>query len=107
MPRRKRQYTGPYKIPDSDEEFPSLELAERALDRRQLERQQAERKLDWDTGRQLERKDAEIMWLKSSLVTLSTLAKSDNSPLTLDQVAVICDRALARYSPPTDTGSVT
>lgn len=71
------------------------------------ERAQADREFDWQTGRELERKDAEIMWLKSSLVTLATLAKADKSPLTLDQVAVICDRALARYSPPTDTGSAT
>lgn len=61
------------------------------------ERTQADREFDWQTGRELERKDAEIMWLRSSLVSLWTLAAAENSPLTLDQVVVICKHTLEKY----------
>ena len=50
---------------------------------------------------ELERKDAEIMWLRSSLVSLWTLAEAENSPLTLAQVAVICKHTLEKYPAPT------
>ena len=55
---------------------------------------QAEREADWDIGRQLERRDAELMRYKSALVSLLTLAEADPSPLTNQQVAVICKHVL-------------
>lgn len=44
-----------------------------------------------------ESKDAEIDWLKSSIVSLLTLADAKDSPLTNAQVATICRHTLARY----------
>lgn len=61
------------------------------------ERTQNDREFDWQTGRELERKDAEIAWYRSSLVSLLTLADADKSPLTLSQVAVICKHTLDKY----------
>lgn len=53
-------------------------------------RTQQDRDDDLQIGRDLERKDAEIAWLRSSLVALLTLAEADPSPLTNKQVATIC-----------------
>lgn len=60
-------------------------------------RTQADREFDWATGRELERKDAEIMWLRSSLVSLLTLAEAEPSPLTNAQVATICRVTLDKH----------
>lgn len=48
---------------------------------------------------ELERKDAEIAWLKSSLVSLLILAEAEQSPLTNAQVASICRTTLNKFSP--------
>ena len=58
---------------------------------------QAERELDWATGRELERKDAAIAWLRSSVVSLLTLAEAKPSPLTNEQVASICRVTLSKF----------
>jgi len=55
---------------------------------------------DLEMGKQLARKDAEIMWLRSSLVSLWTLARAENSPLTNSQVEIICKHMLDKYPPP-------
>lgn len=62
-------------------------------------RTQADRDFDLETGRDQERKDAEIEWLKSSLVSLMTLAEANPSPLTNAQVALICRVTLSKYPP--------
>lgn len=62
-----------------------------------MARTQADRAFDWETGRELERKDAEIDWLRSSLVSLLTLAEAQPSPLTNEQVASICRMALSKF----------
>lgn len=61
------------------------------------ERTQADRDFDLESGRELERRDAEIAWLKSSVVSLLILAEAENSPLTNAQVAIICKHTLAKY----------
>lgn len=61
------------------------------------DRTQADREFDWSTGRELERKDAEIEWLRSSLVALLTLAEAQPSPLTNNQVASICRVTLSKF----------
>lgn len=63
-------------------------------------RTQQDRDFDLSTGRDLERKDAEIDWLKSSLVSLLVLAEADPSPLTNKQVATICRVTLDKYALP-------
>ena len=63
------------------------------------ERTQEDRYLDLEMGKQLERKDAEIMWLRSSLVSLWVLARAENSPLTNAQVEIICKHMLDKYPP--------
>ena len=47
---------------------------------------------------QFDRKDAEIMWLRSALATLMLLAETQNPQLTMDQVACCCRVALSKYS---------
>jgi hypothetical protein len=39
----------------------------------------------------------QITWLRSSLVSLWTLAEAENSPLTLEQVAMICKHTLNKF----------
>lgn len=63
-------------------------------------RTQADRDFDLETGRDLERRDAEIAWLKSSLVSLMTLAEANPSPLTNAQVASICKVTLSKFPSP-------
>lgn len=41
--------------------------------------------------------EREIEWLRSSLVSLLTLAEAENSPLTNKQVASICKVALNKH----------
>lgn len=61
------------------------------------ERTQADREFDWETGRELERKDAEIAWLRSSVASLLILAEAKLSPLTNERVAAICRVTLEKY----------
>lgn len=54
--------------------------------------------LDYAKEKAVEAKDAEIKWLRSSLVSLLTLAEAENSPLTNKQVASICKVALNNHT---------
>lgn len=61
------------------------------------ERTQDDRKFDWATGLEIERKDDELAWLRSTLVSLLALAEAENSPLTNKQVASICRVGLSKH----------
>lgn len=60
-------------------------------------RTQEDRDFDLECGRDFERKDAEIMWLRSALASLAILAEAETSPLTNKHVASICKVALSKY----------
>lgn len=47
----------------------------------------------WDV---IAEKNAELNWLRSSLVTLLNLAEAEKSPLNAEQVAAICKVALSQ-----------
>lgn len=49
------------------------------------------------SGRRYDEAADDIAWLRSSLVSLLTLAEAEKSPLTNSQVAAICKVALNRH----------
>lgn len=53
---------------------------------------------------EIDPRDAEIMWLRSSLVALLTLAKAEHSPLTNANVVSICEAALGKFDHPPMSG---
>lgn len=62
-------------------------------------RTQEDRDFDLQSGREIERKDAEIAALRSTLASLLVLAEAESSPLTLGQIATICRFVLDKQSP--------